>query len=174
MAITITCLRRAALLTFCVSGGPNFYPFRDSFTEPYNSINNQYTSCESESRSVVSDSLWPHGVYSPWNSPGQNTGVSGHSLLRGIFPPRGPNPGLLHCRQFLYQLSHQGSPKGQLEILLEFTGKFHLMSRLTVSALISSTNWVEWWCPEVCSLGVGWTAAFLLEASGQTLLACIS
>ena len=35
----------------------------------------------SESRSVVSDSLRPHGLYSPWNSPGQNTGVGNHSLL---------------------------------------------------------------------------------------------
>ena len=41
---------------------------------------------ESESRSVVSDSLQPHGLYSPWNSPGQNTGVGSLSLLQGIFP----------------------------------------------------------------------------------------
>ena len=40
----------------------------------------------SESRSVVSNSLWPHGRYSPWNSPVQNTGVGSHSLLQGIFP----------------------------------------------------------------------------------------
>ena len=42
----------------------------------------------SESRSVVSDSLRPHGLYSPWNSPGQNTGVGSLSLLQGIFQPR--------------------------------------------------------------------------------------
>ena len=42
--------------------------------------------CEIESRSVVSDSLQPHGLYSPWNSPGQNTGVDSHFLLQGIFP----------------------------------------------------------------------------------------
>ena len=47
---------------------------------------------------------------SPWNSPGKNTGVGRHSLLQGIFPIRGLNPGLLHCRQILYCLSHQGSP----------------------------------------------------------------
>ena len=41
---------------------------------------------ESESHSVVSDSLKPHGLYSPWNSPGQNTGVGSLSLLQGIFP----------------------------------------------------------------------------------------
>ena len=41
---------------------------------------------ESEGRSVVSNSLWPHGLYSLWNSPGQNTGVGGLSLLQKIFP----------------------------------------------------------------------------------------
>ena len=43
----------------------------------------------STSRSVVSDSLWPHGVYSPWNSLGQNTRVSSRSLFEGIFPTQG-------------------------------------------------------------------------------------
>ena len=64
----------------------------------------------SESCSVVYDSLRPHGLYSPWNSPGQNTGLSSLSLLQGIFPIQGSNPGLPHCRQILYQLSHKGSP----------------------------------------------------------------
>ena len=65
----------------------------------------------SESRSVVSDSLRPHGLYSPWNSPGQNTGVCSLSLLQGIFPTQGLNPDLLHCWWILYQLSHKGSPR---------------------------------------------------------------
>ena len=65
----------------------------------------------SESRSVESDSLRPHGLYSPWNSPGQNTEVDSLSLLQGIFPTQGSNPGLLHCRWILYQLSHKGSPR---------------------------------------------------------------
>ena len=65
----------------------------------------------SESCSVVSDSLQPCGLYSPWNSAGQNTGVGSLSLLQGIFPTQGLNPGLLHCRRILYQLSHQGSPQ---------------------------------------------------------------
>ena len=64
----------------------------------------------SESHSVMSDSLWPHELYSPWNSPGQNTGVDRRSLLQGIFPTQGLSPGLPHCRRILYQLSHQGSP----------------------------------------------------------------
>jgi len=66
--------------------------------------------CESESCSVVSDSLQPHGLDSPWNSPGQNTGVGNLSLLQGIFPTQGLKPGLPHCRQILYQLSYKGSP----------------------------------------------------------------
>ena len=66
---------------------------------------------ESESGSVVSDALQPHGLYSSWDSPGQNTGVGSCSLLQGIFPTQGLNPGLPHCRQILYQLSYQGSPK---------------------------------------------------------------
>ena len=43
-----------------------------------------------------------HGLYSPWNSPGQNTGVGSLSLLQGIFRTQGSNPGLPHCRQILY------------------------------------------------------------------------
>ena len=66
----------------------------------------------SESFSVMSNSLQPHAtpLYSPWNSPGQNTGVGSISLLQGIFPIQGQNPDLPHCRQILYQLSHQRSP----------------------------------------------------------------
>ena len=64
---------------------------------------------ENESCLVVSDSLWPQGLYSSWNSLGQNTGVISLSLLQGIFPTQGSDPGLPHCRWILYQLSHQGS-----------------------------------------------------------------
>jgi len=65
----------------------------------------------SESRSVMSDSLRPHGLYSPWNFPGQNTGVGSPSLLQGIFSTQGLNPGFSHCRWILYQQSHKGSPR---------------------------------------------------------------
>ena len=80
---------------------------------------------ESESHSVMPNSLQLHGLYSPcnspgqntevgsrsllqdsWNSPGQDTGAGSQSLLQGIFPTQGLNPGPL-----LNQLSHQGSPK---------------------------------------------------------------
>ena len=52
----------------------------------------------------VFKSLRLHGLYSPWNSPGQNTGVGSLSLLQGIFPTQGLNQGLLLCRQILYLL----------------------------------------------------------------------
>ena len=58
----------------------------------------------------MSDSLRPRGLYSPWNSPGQNTGVHSCSLLQGIFLTQGSNPDVPHCKQILSQLSHQGSP----------------------------------------------------------------
>ena len=56
---------------------------------------------ESVSHSVVSDSLWPHGLepaklLCPWNSPSKNTGVGCHSLLQEIFLTQGLNLGLLH------------------------------------------------------------------------------
>ena len=50
-------------------------------------------------------------LYSLWNSPGQNTGVGSRFLLQGIFLTQGSNPGFLHCRQILYQISHKGSPR---------------------------------------------------------------
>ena len=66
---------------------------------------------EELSHSVMSDSLQPHELYGPWNSPGQDTGMDSLSLLQGLFPTQGSNPGLLHSRWILYQLSHQGSLK---------------------------------------------------------------
>ena len=89
---------------------------------------------ESESHSVMSDSLQPHGLYSPWNYPGQNTGVCSHSLLQGIFPTQGSNPGLLNCRQILYQLSHKGSPttcKHAHNISLYLKSQFCSMYRMS-------------------------------------------
>ena len=65
----------------------------------------------SGSGSVMPDSLQPHGLYSPWNSLDQNTGVGSLSLLQGILPTQGLNLGLLHCGQIPYQLRHQGSPR---------------------------------------------------------------
>ena len=66
--------------------------------------------------------LQPHGLYSPWDSPGQNTGVGSLLLLQGKIPTQGLNPGLLHCRQIVCQLSHKGSP------ILEYKVKWALGS----------------------------------------------
>ena len=70
-----------------------------------------WNTLKSESHSVVSNSLQPQGLYSSWNSPGQNTGVGSLSLFQGIFPTKGSNPGLPLCRWILYNLSHKGSPR---------------------------------------------------------------
>ena len=60
----------------------------------------------------------PVRLLCPWDSPGKNTGVGGHSLLQGIFLTQGSNPGLLHCRQILDHLSHQGR-----QVNLEYSKK---------------------------------------------------
>ena len=69
----------------------------------------------------MSDSLWPYGLYSAWNSPGQNTGVGSLSLLQGIFPTQRSNSGLPHRRQFLLPAEPQRKPKntgvGSLSLL---------------------------------------------------------
>ena len=69
----------------------------------------------------------------PWNSPGQNTRVGCLSLLQGIFPIQGSNPGLPHCRQVLYQLSHNGSPRTLEGVAYPFSRG---------SSLTQESNWV--------------------------------
>ena len=60
-----------------------------------------------ESCSVISDSLHPHGLYSPWNSPGKNTRVGNLSLLQQIFPTQASCTGLPHNRPIPNQLSQR-------------------------------------------------------------------
>ena len=69
--------------------------------------------CESESHSVMSGSLRPQGLFSPWNSPGQNAGVGSRSLLQGNFPTQRFKPGLLHCRWD----SLPAEPEGRWELV---------------------------------------------------------
>ena len=57
---------------------------------------------------------------SPWNSPGQNTGLGTLSVLQGIFPTQGSNSGLPHCRRILYQLSYKGSPVNGRQTAVSF------------------------------------------------------
>ena len=107
--------------------------------------------CASESHSVVSDSLWPHRLCSPWNSLGQNTGVGSLSLLQGTFPTQGSNPGLLYCRRILYQLSHQGSPRILEWVAYPFSsGSSQPRNRTGVSCILGRffTSWATrelWW-----------------------------
>ena len=83
-----------------------FYSFQSiSLSPPW-----LFIESESDSHSVMPNSLWPHRLYSPWNSPSQNTGVDSLSFLQRIFSTQGLNPGLPHCRWTLYQLSYQGIP----------------------------------------------------------------
>ena len=54
--------------------------------------------------------LQPTRLLHPWDFPGKSAGVDYHFLLQGVFLTEESKPGLLHCRQTLYHLSHQGSP----------------------------------------------------------------
>ena len=107
---------------------------------------------ESESCSVVSDSLRPHGLYRPWNSPGQNTGVGSYSLLQGIFLTQGSNSGLLPCRRILYQLSHKGSPR-----ILEWVA----------SPFSRGSTWPRNWTGVFCIAGRFFTNWAIREAPYQ-------
>ena len=98
----------------------------------------------SGSCSVMSDCLQPHGLHSPWNSPGQNTGVG---ILQGIFPTQGLNLGLLHCRQILYQLSHKGNPRIVEWVAYPFSrGSSRPRNWTGVSCIAGGffTNWAIW------------------------------
>ena len=106
---------------------------------------------ESESHSVVSDSLQPHGLHSPWNSPGQNTGLGSLSFLQGIFPTQGSNPGLPHCRRILYQLSHHMTTGKIIALIRQtFVSKgmsllFNMLSRLVIAFLPRSKRlFISW------------------------------
>ena len=76
----------------------------DTYTELDESLKNnvQPKVKETESCSVMSNALQAHELYSPWNFPGQNTGVGSLSFLQGIFPIQGSNTGLPCCSRILY------------------------------------------------------------------------
>ena len=71
------------------------YETLESETKTFTTYSKEH---ESESRSVLSNYLRPHGLCSPWNSPDQNTGIGSHFLLQGIFPTQGLNPSFPHFR----------------------------------------------------------------------------
>ena len=107
---------------------------------------------ESESCSVVSDSLRPHGLYSPWNSLGQNTRVGSLSLFQGIFPTQELNPGLLHCRQILYKLSHKGSPRILKWVVYAFSSRSSQSRNWTGVSCIAGRFFTNWAIREALSL----------------------
>ena len=82
--------------------------------------------------------------YSPWNSPGQNTGVGSLSLLQGIFPTKGLNPGLLHCRRILYQLSHKGNPRILEWVAYSFSGGSSWPRNRTRVSCIAGRFFTNW------------------------------
>ena len=74
----------------------------------------------------------------PWNSLSKNTGVGSHSLLQGIFPIQGSNPGFPHGRQILYHLSHQGRPRILEWVAYPFSrGSFWARNQTGVSCIAS-------------------------------------
>ena len=97
--------------------------------------------------SVVSNSLRPHELYSPPSSSVpedslgfSNTGVGCHSFLQGIFLTSGLNPGLLHCRQILYCLSYQGSPRCVCVCVCYWLNHIQLF---VTNVLSSPSNWLH-------------------------------
>ena len=86
------------------------------------------------------------------NSPGQNTGVGSLSLLQGIFSTHGLNPGLPHCRQILYQLSHQGSPRILEWVAYPFPSRSSQLRNWTGVSCIAGRFLTNWATREVQSL----------------------
>ena len=108
-------------------------PTQVSRTSPQGNSKPSYLLKWSESHSVVSDSFQSPGVYSPWNSPGQHTGVG--SLLQGIYPTQELNPDLPNCRWILYQLSHKGSlNKSKYIIFKNKILKWHTVAHLSLNS----------------------------------------
>ena len=84
------------------------------------------------------------------NSPGQNTGVGSFSLLQGIFPTQGLNPGIPHCKGILYQLSHKGSPRILEWVSFPFSSRSSLPRNRTGVFCVGGrffTNWAIWEVP---------------------------
>ena len=91
----------------------------------------------------------------PWTrkSPGQNTGVGSLSLIQGIFPTQGSNPGLLHWKRILYQVSHKGSPWLLKCIAYPFSSRFSQPRNPTGVSCIAGgffTNWAIREAPFIC------------------------
>ena len=140
------------------------------FWEPYN-VN--------ESSSVVSIFLRPHGLYIPWDSPGQNTAVGSLSLLQRIFPSQGSNTGLPHCRQILYQLSQKGSPRILQWVTYPFSTRSSRPRNWTRVSCIAGRFFTNWAIREInvnVAFNVPWVSltAFICFPFFPFILLCSS
>ena len=112
--------------------------------------------CAILSCSVMIDSLWPHGPYTPpassvhGDSPGKNTGVDSHALLQGIFPTQESNPGLWHFRQILCHLSHQGNPWILEWVAYPFSRGSYWPRNQTGVSCIAGRFFISWATGEAC------------------------
>ena len=126
----------------------------------------------SPSRSVISNCVRPRGLYSPWNSAGQNTGVGSLSLLQGIFPTQGLNSGLPHCRRILYQLSYRGSPRILEWVAYPFSSGSSQPRNRTGVSCIAGRFFTSWASREALSTREGIISPALVEVSWPLLPAC--
>ena len=107
---------------------------------------------------------------SPWNSLGQNTGVDSPSLLQGIFPTQGLNPGLLHCRKILYQLSHEGSPRILEWVAYPFSSGFSQpRNQIGVSCTADRffTNWAVREAQSISRYFYIWFREITIQSTGK-------
>ena len=107
----------------------------------------------------------PPGLYSPWNSLGQNTGVGSLSLLQRIFLAQGSNPGLPHCRWiFFNQLSHKGSPRIQEWVAYPFSSRSSQPRNQTRVSCIAGRFFTIWAMREATLLKIQHNFPSLLES----------
>ena len=112
----------------------------------------------------MSDSLQPHRLYSPWNSPHQNTGLGSLSLLQGIFPTQGLNPGLPHCRRILDWLSHKGSLRILEWVAYPFSRESSWPRNQTRFSCIAGRFFTNW--ATRCNLSIIWLLTSVSLKSG--------
>ena len=91
-------------------------------------------------------------VWLCWNSLGQNTGVDSLSLLQGVFPTQGSNPGFPHCRWILYQLNHKGSPRILAWVAYPFSSGSSWPRNWTRVSCIAGGFFTNWGIREAKSL----------------------
>ena len=115
-------LSRGCVVAFCKACGANAAITR--LDQRWVSLGRSFTVCFPHSfqskpvkvkvlvvKSCLTVTPWkPARLLCPWNFPAKNTRVGSYSLLQGILLTQGSNLELLHCRQILHHLSHQGSP----------------------------------------------------------------